>query len=129
MMKKTDNFSKTIKVGRIASISDVRTDINSGKQLILFTLAVNKDKDKPDYYNCTAYNATGRYVERYIRIGDKVVVIGSDSITVKKAANGMQYKSVQIIADSVLKYDSEEAVTILNAMQNVFSYVGGINFI
>lgn len=122
MMKKTDNFSKTIKVGRVASLSDIRTDMNSGRQLIKFTLAINKDKDKTDYYNCITYNATGRYVERYIRIGEKVVVIGSDSITVKKAANGMQYKSVQIIADSVLKYDSEEAVAILNAMQNVFSY-------
>lgn len=121
-MKKTDNFSKTIKVGRVASLSDIRTDMNSGRQFIKFTLAINKDRDKPDYYNCIAYNATGRYVERYIHVGDKVVVIGSDSIIVKKAANGMQYKSVQIIADSVLQYESEEAVAILNAMQNVFSY-------
>lgn len=122
MMKKTDNFSKTIKVGRVASISDVRTDTNSGKQFIRFTLAVNKDKDKPDYYPCIAYNTTGRHVERYIHVGDKVVVIGSDSISLKKIAKDVQYKSVQIIADSVLPYESEEAVAILNAMQNVFSY-------
>lgn len=129
MMKKTDNFSKTIKVGRVASLSDIRTDMNSGRQLIKFTLAINKDKDKPDYYPCIAYNTTCRYVERYIHAGDKILITGTDCISFKKASNGMQYKSVQVEADTVLLYDSEEAVAILNAMQNVFSYAGGINFI
>ena len=124
-MKQTDNFSKTIKVGRVASLSDICTEVSSGKQYIRFTLAVNKDNAKPDYYPCIAYNATGRYVERYIHVGDKVVIIGSDFINLKKIAKDVQYKSVQIIADSVLQYDSEEAVSVLNAMQNVFSYATG----
>lgn len=124
-MKQTDNFSKTIKVGRVAYLSDICTELSSGKQYIRFTLAINKDNAKPDYYPCIAYNATGRYVERYIHVGDKVVVIGSDFITLKKVSKDLQYKSVQIIADSVLPYDSEEAVSVLNAMQNVFSYATG----
>ena len=120
MMNRTDNFSKTIKVGRIASISDLRTDTSNGKQFIRFTLAVNKDKDKPDYYPCIAFNATCRYIDRYISVGNKVVVIGSDSITLKKMGKDVQCKSVQIIADSVYLYESDEAVAILNAMQNIF---------
>ena len=121
MINRTDNFSKTIKVGRIASISDLRTDLDSGKQFIRFTLAVNKYQDKPDYYPCIAHNATCRYIDRYVSVGNKVVIIGSDSITLKKIGKDVQCKSVQIIADSVLPYDSEEAVSVLNAMQNVFA--------
>lgn len=124
-MTLTDNFSKTIKVGRVAYLSDICTEVSSGKQYIRFTLAINKDNAKPDYYPCIAYNAIGRYVERYIHVGDKVVVIGSDFITLKKVSKDLQHKSVQIIAESVLPYDSEEAVSVLNAMQNVFSYATG----
>ncbi len=122
MIQKTDNFSKTIKVGRVAHRSYVCTDMNDGRQYVKFTLAVNKDKDKPDYYSCIAYNATGRYVDRYVQIGDKILVIGTDRLTVNKAANGMQYKSVCVEADTVLPYGSEAAEAILDASQSLFNY-------
>ncbi len=122
MIQKTDNFSKTIKVGRVAHRSYVCTDMNDGRQYVKFTLAINKDKDKPDYYPCIAYNATGRYVDRHIKVGDKIVLIGTDCITVNKAANGMQYKSVQIEADTVVPYESEAAGAILDASHSLFNY-------
>lgn len=129
MMNRTDNFSKTIKVGRIASISDLRTDTSNGKQFIRFTLAVNKYHDKPDYYSCVAFNATCRYIDRYISVGNKVVVIGSDSITLKKMGKDVQCKSVQIVADFVFLYESDEAIEILNAMQNMFSLCENRSFL
>lgn len=125
MMKKTDNFSRTIKVGRVAAKSSVYTDMKDGRQYVRFTLAVNKDKDKPDYYNCIAYNASGRYVDRHIQVGDKILVIGTDSFSVNKAANGMLYKSVYVEADKVFPYESEAAEAILDASLSLFSYAEG----
>ena len=125
MMKKTDNFSKTIKVGRVAAKSSVYTDMKDGRQYVRFTLAVNKDKDKPDYYNCIAYNASGRYMDRHIQVGDKILVIGTDSFLANKAANGMQYKSVLVEADTVLRYGTADAEAILSASQPLFNCTQG----
>lgn len=125
MMMKSDNFSKTIKVGRIASLSEIRTEIETGRQLIRFTLAINKDKDKPDYYPCIAYNSVGRFVERYIHVGDKILLIGADKLIQNKGTNGMQYKSIQVDADFVFLYESETTVTILTVIQQLLSFCKG----
>lgn len=125
MMNKSDNFSKTIKVGRIASVSDLRTNITSGRQCVEFTIAVNKPDEKPDYYNCIAYNAVARNMDRYIRVGHKVLVIGTESIISKKGHNGMQYKSIHVDADFVFLYESETTVTILTVIQQLLSYCKG----
>lgn len=121
MMKKTDNFSRTIKVGRIAHRTDLYTDPNNGKQYIRFNLAINKNKDKPDYYACVVYSELARYFDRHIRIGDKVLVVGTDDIKQKQSSAGMNYKSQQVIADAVYLYDSDAARKIIDEMQNMFS--------
>lgn len=121
MMKKTDNFSRTIKVGRIAHRTDLYTDPNNGKQYIRFNLAINKNKDKPDYYACVVYSEPARYFDRHIRIGDKVLVVGTDDIKQKQSSAGMNYKSQQVIADAVYLYDSDAARKIIDEMQNMFS--------
>jgi single-stranded DNA-binding protein len=119
-MKKTDNFSKTIKVGRIAHISDLKTNISDCRQCIYFTIAINKTDDKPDYYNCIAYNTAARHMERYIRKGCKVLVIGTESITSKKGHNGMINKSVLCTAEKVLDYNSSEAQQLIATINNFF---------
>ena len=100
MMKKSDNFSKTIKVGRIASVSDLRTNTTNGRQCVVFTIAINKPDEKPDYYNCIAYNGVARNMDRYIRVGHKVLVIGTESIISKKVitvCNTNQFMQMQIL--------------------------------
>lgn len=120
MMKKTDNLSRTIQVGRIANVSDLKTNISDGRQCVHFTLAINKMEDKPDYYNCISYNAIARYIERYIRKGAKVLILGNEKITVKKSANGLFYKSVFIEAEKVLEADSEKARQVLEIINSIF---------
>lgn len=124
-LRSTDNFSKTIKVGRIASVSDLRTNTTNGRQCVEFTIAINKPDEKPDYYNCIAYNGVARNMDRYIRVGHKVLLIGTESIILKKGHNGMQYKSIHVDADFVFLYESETTVTILTVIQQLLSFCKG----
>lgn len=121
--KKSDNFSKTIKLGRIAHRTDLYTDPSNCKQYIRFSLAINKSKDKPDYYSCVVYNATARYFDRHIRTGDKVLIVGTDCVAQKVNGNGMHYKLQQVTADSVFMYDSKEAKALLDEMETLFHFI------
>ncbi len=112
-MKKTDNFSRTIKVGRIAQRSCVYTDTTDGKQYVRISLAVNKDNEKADFFECLACNAAARFVDRYADIGTKVLLLGSDRIISYRDTKGVQHKTTQVIADAVIPYDSETATVLL----------------
>lgn len=120
--KKTDNFSRTIKVGRVAQRSCIYTDTTDGRQYVKFSVAVNKDKEKADFFECTAYNAQARYIDRYADVGTKVLLLGSDRIISYMDARGVQHKTTQVIADTVMAYDSEAAQALLEMMNGIFSY-------
>ena len=60
---------------------------DQGKSVTRFTIAVNRDYgEKVDFINCTAWNKTGEFVEKYFKKGSLILVIGSlelDSYTNK----------------------------------------------
>lgn len=122
MLKKTDNFSRTIKVGRVSQRSCVYTDTKDGKQYVRISLAVNKDNEKSDFFECLAVSAAARFVDRYADVGTKVLIIGFDRIISYRDAKGVQHKTTQVVTDTVLSYDSEMAQSILEMLRNIFDY-------
>lgn len=118
--KKTDNFSKSIRCGRIAKCSDLCTGTD-GRQYIKFSVAVNKDKEKADFFECTAYNAKARYIEHYAPVGTKGIILGTDISNRYTDKKNISHTTIKVIVDNVFLHGTQEAQQILNIMNNLFS--------
>ena len=48
-----------------------------GKTIARFRLAVNRGKDAADFINCQAFDAQAENIEKYVKKGQKLDVVGS----------------------------------------------------
>lgn len=70
-------------VGRLTADPDIRTAKNKEKTKIAnFSLAVFRDKDTTDFFNCVAFGATAGLIESYFKKGLRVAVSGSVNIDI-----------------------------------------------
>ena len=83
-------MNKWIGMGRITKDIDLQTT-KTGTEYCKFTVAVNRKKDKngeqkADFVDCTAWNKTAAFVQKYFKKGDGIIVLGrfeSDKYTGK----------------------------------------------
>ena len=74
-------MNKAILIGRVCKDIELKTT-NSGKSVVSFTLAVNRDYKNADgsydadFINCVAYGLQAEAISKYVRKGDKFGVIG-----------------------------------------------------
>lgn len=66
-----------------------------------FTLAVNAGKDKVDYFNCVAFNATATIIGDKLSKGDRVGVVGSAHISNYETKGGEKRQDFQITVSEV----------------------------
>lgn len=75
-------LNKIILQGRLVRDPEMRTT-QSGKSIASFTLAVERDfapqgqKKETDFINCTAWNGTADFINRYFSKGSMATVSGS----------------------------------------------------
>ncbi|WP_101698519.1 single-stranded DNA-binding protein [Clostridium minihomine] len=63
--------------GRLTRDPETR-HTDSGKSVTNFSVAVNRrfNRDKADFFNVTAWEKTGEFVEKYFRKGSEIIVEG-----------------------------------------------------
>lgn len=66
-----------------------------------FSIAVNRDKDHSDFFDCTAWRKTADFVSTYFAKGDMIAVCGRIQNRDWTDKNGNARRSTEIIADSV----------------------------
>ena len=101
-------MNKVILMGRLTRDPEVRYSQGEGQMAIArFTLAVDRrfkkqgDAVTADFFNCTAFGKQAEFVEKYLKQGTKMVVIGriqNDNYTNK---DGQKVYSVQIIVEEM----------------------------
>lgn len=111
-------MNKTILMGRLTRDPEVRYSQNDSSMAIAkFSLAVDRrykkqgDEVTADFFNCTAFGKQAEFVEKYLKKGTKVVVIGriqNDNYTNKE---GQKVYSVQIIVEEIEFAESKAAAT------------------
>ena len=108
-------MNKVILMGRLTRDPEVRYGQGANQTAIgKFSIAVDrrfKREGQPDadFFNCTAFGRTAEFVEKYLKKGTKVVVVGSvqdDNYTDK---NGNKVYSTQIMVDEVEFAESKNA--------------------
>ncbi len=122
-------MNKVILMGRLTRDPEVRYGQGANQTAIgRFSIAVDRrfkreGQPEADFFNCTAFGKTGEFVEKYLKKGTKVVVVGSvqnDNYTDK---NGNKVYSTQIMVDEVEFAESKNASNGANGAQ----YTGGQN--
>ena len=101
-------MNKVILMGRLTRDPEVRySQTDSTMAIAKFSLAVDRrykkqgDETTADFFNCTAFGKQGEFVEKYLKKGTKIVVIGriqNDNYTNK---DGQKVYSVQIMAEEI----------------------------
>lgn len=66
-----------------------------------FSIAVNRDKDRSDFFNCIAWRKTAGFVSTYFAKGDMIAVCGRIQNRDWTDKNGNARRSTEIVADSV----------------------------
>ena len=109
-------MNKAILMGRLTRDPEVRySQSDSSMAIARFSLAVDRrykkqgDETTADFFNCTAFGKQGEFVEKYLKKGTKVVVIGriqNDNYTNKE---GQKVYSVQIMVEEIEFAESKAA--------------------
>ena len=118
-------MNKVILMGRLTRDPEVRYSRNANGQMAIarYSIAVDRQRKREgepdaDFFNCTSFGRQGEFVEKYLKKGTKVVVVGriqNDNYTNKE---GQQVYSVQVIVEEVEFAESK------NASQNNNNYGG-----
>ena len=87
-------------IGRLTADTELKTT-NTGKSVVSFSVAVNKDKEHADFFDVVAWNKTAELVNRYFHKGDMIAIEGRLSSRVWEDRNGNKRKAVEIVADKV----------------------------
>jgi single-strand binding protein len=101
-------MNKAILMGRLTRDPEIRySQSDSNMAIARFSLAVDRrykkqgDETTADFFNCTAFGKQGEFVEKYLKKGTKIVVIGriqNDNYTNKE---GQKVYSVQIMVEEI----------------------------
>lgn len=108
-------MNKVMLMGRLTRDPEVRYSQGANSLAIArFSIAVDrrfKREGEPDadFFNCTAFGKLAEFVEKYLRQGTKIVLVGriqNDNYTNK---NGEKVYSVQVMADEIEFAESKNA--------------------
>lgn len=68
-------INKVILKGRLTN-DPVQRYIRDEMNVVSFSVAVNRDKEKADFINVVAWNKQGEFVKKYFSKGQEIVIIG-----------------------------------------------------
>lgn len=114
-------MNRVILIGRLTKDPEIRT---SGNYTIAsFSIAVDRKfkrdgEPEADFFNCTAFNKTAEFVEKYCKKGTKMVVEGRvQNDNYEK--DGVKHYGVKIMVDSLEFAESKSASSASSAKAEV----------
>jgi single-strand DNA-binding protein len=95
-------MNKLTIIGNLTAAPEERT-IPSGKTVTTFTVAVSRkaDRDKTDFFRCSAWGKTGEVCGRYLDKGRKVCVVGEVSARAYTDKQGEPKASLEVFVTEV----------------------------
>ena len=120
-------MNKWIGMGRITKDIELQTT-KTGTEYCKFTVAVDREKDKngdkkTDFVDCTAWNKTAAFVQKYFKKGDGIIVLGrfeSDKYTGKDGISRTNWSvNVREVYFPASKGKSEQTNSDVANFQNI----------
>ena len=120
-------MNKWIGMGRITKDIELQTT-KTGTEYCKFTVAIDREKDKngdkkTDFVDCTAWNKTAAFVQKYFKKGDGIIVLGrfeSDKYTGKDGMTRTNWSvNVREVYFPASKGKSEQTNSDVANFQNI----------
>lgn len=94
-------MNKIILIGNLTRDPEL-TETAQGKKLCRFTIAVGRtfDKEKTDFFSCTAWEQKAEVISKYVRKGNKLCVIGRLEIN-ETEKDGVKTRHHNIIVEEI----------------------------
>ena len=94
-------MNKIILIGNLTRDPEL-TETAQGKKLCRFTIAVGRtfDKEKTDFFSCTAWEQKAEVIAKYVRKGNKLCVIGRLEIN-ETEKDGVKTRHHNIIVEEI----------------------------
>jgi single-strand DNA-binding protein len=94
-------LNKIILIGNLTRDPEL-TETAQGKKLCKFTIAVDRafDKEKTDFFSCTAWEQKAEVIAKYVRKGNKLCVIGRLEIN-ETEKDGVKTRHHNIIVEEI----------------------------
>ncbi len=109
-------MNKVIMMGRLTRDPEVRYTQNANGQMAIarYSIAVDRDRKREgepdaDFFNCTSFGKQAEFVEKYLKKGTKVVVVGRIQNNNYTNKDGQQVYSVQILVEEIEFAESKSA--------------------
>ena len=99
-LKKKEMINRVILCGRLTKDVEIRKT-TSGKTVIAYTLAVERDKEHTDFINCVAWNKLAELMSQYTHKGDMVAIEGKLNTRSYDNQYGSKTYITEVVADSV----------------------------
>lgn len=93
-------INRVILCGRLTKDVEIRKT-TSGKTVIAYTLAVERDKEHTDFINCVAWNKLAELMSQYTHKGDMVAIEGKLNTRSYDNQYGSKTYITEVVADSV----------------------------
>lgn len=87
-------------IGRLSK-DPVKRMTQTKKPVTSFSIAVNRDKEHADFFECVAWNGTAELVDKYFHKGDQIGITGRLQTQSWKDKDGKNRKTVEIIVNTV----------------------------
>ena len=101
-------MNKLFLMGRFTKDPDIRI-LESGTKIARYSLAVRRNSQITDFFNCTAFGKGAEFADKYLRQGTKVIVTGrmeSDNYTNK---DGQKVYAWQLVVEEQEFAESKKA--------------------
>lgn len=93
-------INSCVLMGRLTRAPEKRYTANN-TPVTSFAIAVDRDQEHTDFFNCTAWRKTADFVSTYFAKGDMIAVRGRIQNRDYTDKNGNARRSTEIVADEV----------------------------
>ena len=103
------NFNHVTIAGRITNNLELKTT-QTQKPVLSFSVAVNRDKEHTDFFNCVAWNKTAETIVQYFGKGSNILVDGQLTTSKWTDQQGNNRTSTDILVDRFCFVDPKPKV-------------------
>lgn len=109
-------MNKTILLGRLTKVPEIRFSQANNNKVALLTLAVNRSYVKPgeerqaDFINIVTYAKLADFVEKYLEVGTQILICGKIQTRNYEDKNGQRRYVTEVIAEEIYFADSPKKI-------------------
>lgn len=93
-------LNQVILMGRITKNPEIKST-TSGKEVVSFTLAVDRTKDETDFISCVAWDKTAKFMQTYLKQGSKIVIQGRLQTRTYDRKDGSKALATEVIVNTI----------------------------